>query len=240
LAKLPKLWRKKRGDRFVGSWHATVSGADVNLRTSDAEEARKRLRAAVERGRRNFDDEQEAAADLENAQPLEAPATPGPAAAAPAAPVAAPPAPPPSPDPTPPPTPDAGDVDDMAAAAADVAGAANDNAAAEVLAEANPEVLDAFLEQGAAVIVDAQLQLQAYLIKRRTGLIAGEVPQDSQLRTGAAKAWAAQLKVWFPSAVALPPWAMAVVLPVLAVPVQLAGAKKPEDVQADRPGAAAA
>lgn len=240
--KLPKLWRKKRGGKFVGSYLATIDGVDVNLRTSDAQEATERLRAAVQRGRRNFHDDEAAAADFENAgdaASMKAPPAPGPAAALPGAPVAAPAAPPPPPPPDPPPaTPDAGDADDMAAAAADVAGAAaaNDNAAAP---EADPAVLDALLEQGAMVIVDAQLQLQAYVIKRRTGLVAAELPHDSPLRTGAAKAWAAQLKIWFPSATALPPWAMALILPAMALPAQLAGARKPEDVPADQPTAAA-
>jgi hypothetical protein len=244
--KSPKLWRKKRGARFVGSWHATVGGDDVNFRTTDAEEARKRLREAVQKGRRNFADDEAAVAHLEepaNPPLLGASTSPGSDAGASPAPSAAPPAPPnPPPLAELPPMPanDTTDADDMAAAAEAVAGgAANDNAGNAQGAEADPEVLDALLKQGALVIVDAQLQLQAYAIKRRTGKIAAEVPHDSPLRTGAAEAWAAQLKVWFPSATALPPWAMALILPALAMPMQLAGARNPEDIPADPLKAAA-
>jgi hypothetical protein len=225
----PKLWRKKRGGRFIGSYHATVAGEDVNLRTTDAEEARTRLRSALQRGRRNFDDELEAAAALEDgdaADAMKAPAAPGSDhAGAPPDPVAAPPAPPPRQPPQPP---DAGDVDDMAAAAADVAGgAANDNAAPPP--EVDPEVLDGMLRTGALVLVDAQLQLQAALVKRYTGKVASVIPADSPMRAAAAEAWVAQLKIWVPADKMLPPWAMALILPVMCMPAQLAGAQLPAD-----------
>jgi len=135
----------------------------------------------------------------------------------------------------------------MAAAAADVAGGpANDNAAGAAPPTIDTAVLDAMLEQGGAVLVDLQLGLQAYAIKRGTGLVAGALPDNSELRTGAAKAWAAQLRVWFPSTTALPNWAVALILPAMAIPLQLSTArpmteeeKKAEEEKADPPVAAA-
>jgi hypothetical protein len=252
------MYRKKRGGRLVGSWRVMISGSEVNLGTIDAELARTRLRQALERGRRNFDDELAAAAELEERN--DSPAAPGPEVTTPESPVAAPPAftapmeapatvpgagagastqtghlPSPAP-PTMPPPPDASDADDMAAAAADVAGdgPANDNGAATVM-PIDDGVLDSMLEQGAHVIVDLQLSLQAYAIKRGTGLVAGAIPADSMLRSGAAKAWAQQLKIWFPSTTQLPPWAVAIILPAMALPTQFATARPPtkEELEAE-------
>lgn len=242
--RLPRMYRKKRGDKLVGSWRVMIAGDEVNLGTTDAELARERLRAALQRGRRNFDDELTEAAELEDVNDL--PAAPGPTGQAPPQPtqVAEPPAstapPPPSTAPLPelpPPAQDAGDAEDMAAAAAEVAAGApaNDNAAAAALPISN-DVLDAMLEQGASVIVDLQLSLQAYAIKRGTGLVAGAIPTDSTLRTGAAKAWVQQLKVWFPSTTMLPPWAVAIILPAMALPQQLATARPPtkDELEAEK------
>lgn len=224
--KLPKLWRKKRGDRYVGSYHATVKGADVNLGTSDAKEAHARLLDAVRKGRRKFADEiGEAAAALDdvNAPPAGLPGAgdrPPEHSAPPAAALTPPPA---QPDAyIPPPAPPAGDADDMAAAAAEVAG---DAGAGD--APIDGDVLDEFLANAGAMLVDAQLGLQAAIVRRRTGKIAAPVPEDSPLRTAAAAAWGAQLKIWFPADVMLPPWAMAMILPVLAMPAQFAGATEP-------------
>jgi hypothetical protein len=236
------MYRKKRGGRLVGSWRVMIDGREVNLGTTDAELARGRLRQALERGRRNFDDELVAAAELEQQEPQAVPQneqTPIPQPSSEtgsfAAPPAAPAAPPPPSD-VPPPAPDAGDADDMAAAAADVAAdaPANDNGAAAAM-PIDDGVLDSMLEQGAHVIVDLQLSLQAYAIKRGTGLVAGAIPADSMLRSGAAKAWAQQLKIWFPSTTQLPPWAMAIILPAMALPTQFATARPPtkEELEAE-------
>lgn len=236
------MYRKKRGGRLVGSWRVMIEGREVNLGTSDAELARERLRAAVERGRRKFDDELDQAAELEGNALSEAPAAPGPAdtnpapvAETPAPPLSA--APPPAP-PEPPPAQDAGaEAEDMAAAAADVVEGqpANDNGAAAA-PPIDDAVLDAMLTQGAVVIVDLQLALQGYAIKRGTGLVPGAIPADSPLRAGAAQAWVQQLKVWFPASTMLPPWALALILPALAIPQQLATARKPtpEELEAEQ------
>jgi hypothetical protein len=236
--KLPKLWRKKRGGREVGSYHATVKGDDVNLGTSDAKEAHARLLEAVRKGRRNFGDEvAEAAAALDDvSEPPAVVAGDGPRAPAP--PAAALTLPPAQPDAyIPPPPPPAGDADDMAAAAEEVAGDAGAGAAPP---EVDPSVLDQLLENAGAMLVEAQLGLQAAIVHRRTGKIAAPVPADSPLRTAAAAAWGAQLKIWFPADVMLPPWAMALILPALAMPAQFAGATEPPADQGAQPQKVAA
>jgi hypothetical protein len=85
-----------------------------------------------------------------------------------------------------------------------------------------PDVLDGFLRNGAAMIVDMQLGLQAALIRRYTGRKAGPIPPDAAMRAMAAEAWVAQLKIWLPADTSLPPWALAIVLPAMAIPMQVA------------------
>lgn len=62
--KLPKLWRKRKrpGGAFVGSYYVKVAGDDVNLGTSDANEALERRKQAV-KGKRKFRSDVEGAAD---------------------------------------------------------------------------------------------------------------------------------------------------------------------------------
>jgi hypothetical protein len=250
LPKLPKLWRKRKGKgkgHFVGNYIVKVGGTEVNLRTQvlDGPDGAIERSKQAQNGRRNFRDDLDQAVDqMETAPapalPLPPPELPRPAAAAPAA------APPPV-------TPDAvisplrpplqlPPVNDAAEEAAATSAAAAETAsdAGDPGAQAPPpvdqEVLDSFLRQGADLLVDLQLGLQASLIKRRTGKIAAPVPLDSKLRTIAADAWIAQLKIWLPDNVQLPPLAIALLIPVLAMPQQMHGATDPpkqEETPAD-------
>jgi hypothetical protein len=256
MARTPKLWRKKRANgKFVGSFHATIDGADVNLGTSDAEEARKRLVVALKKRKRNFPNElDEAAAAVDGAPETPAPAplpfTQGdPGSGGAHTPAAGGSTPPPAtavqPDgyipparQLPPPSADDARAEAEAtnAAAADVGGgsggAANDNAMPPI----SGDVLEAMVENGALVIVDLQLQLQAYIIKRNLGRVAGEIAPDSPLRKAAAQAWVAQLKIWIPDFDFLPPWGLALLLPVVCVPQQLATSQPvPEENQQEKP-----
>jgi hypothetical protein len=239
--KLPKLWRKKRGGRLVGSYHATIDGADVNLGTSDADEATKRLRAALKKGKRAFPDEMQEAADAVDGVPDAPPAAPAPFPAPPD-----PQAPGIVPDAVIPPSrhlPAAGSAEDARAeaeatnaAAADVGGQpANDNAGDGAPPPFPPEFLDQLLATGALVIVDLQIQLQAYAIKRALKVQPGPVPADHVCRHQASQAWAAQLKTWFPSAAQLPPWGAALLLPLACVPAQLEGATPLPKETAEKP-----
>jgi hypothetical protein len=54
--KAPALWRRKIGGELIGSFHVTIKGKRVNLRTKDAETARKRRASAV-RGVRTFEED---------------------------------------------------------------------------------------------------------------------------------------------------------------------------------------
>ena len=219
--KAPKLWRKRRGrgGKFVGSYHVTLKGEDVNLGTSDAGEALKRL-VEAKRGKRNFADElEEAAAAVDGTPEVQPPAPP------PSSPPLVPDAviPPPAPPLQLPPAPSAEDARAEAeatnAAAGDVGGdAANDNGAPPP--QFDPAAIDAMLEMAAHGVVDLQLQLQAWVIKKRFKRIAGEIPPEAQFREMAAKAWAMQLKLWIPT-FNPPPWVIAVVLPLALSTQQL-------------------
>lgn len=228
--RLPRLWRKKRNGKSVGSWYATYGGRDVSMGTSDAEVARRKLRELVG-GRGDPADDIEQAADLDNAGSEGGPGAPADPPKTSGFLGGEPPAGRPQLEAAPPGGGEAGapdEADGMAAAAAEVGGGSGgDDAGAGGAAAVDPEVLDGMLRVGALVMVDAQLRLQAALIKRYTGNVAGEVPADAPMRAAAAEAWVAQLKIWVPADRMLPPWALALVLPLMAVPVQLAGAHKP-------------
>ncbi len=251
MKRLPKMWRKKnRAGKQVGNWLAKVAGDEVNLGTKDAELARTHLREAVEKGRREFFDEIDVAAaalgdtaatpaaaqSVQHPPAAAAPAAPAaPEVVAPAAPAALPPIPPPDPQ----------EFADTAAAAGEAAEAASSAAPGgggpfPGGPDLPPDVLDGFLRNGAAVIVDMQLGLQAALIRRYSGRKAGPIPPDSAVRAMAAEAWVAQLKIWFPADTMLPPWAMAIALPLMAIPVQVATSTEIPPDEREEPAEAAA
>lgn len=243
---LPKPWRKRKGKKgpYTGNWIVKVNGNEVNLRTmvlDGPDGAIERSKQALA-GRRSFrSDADRVVDDMETMTPAVAspPAVlPAPAVAADAAPA---PAPGVQPDAVIPPpatlralpaisSEAEAEAAATSAAAAETAAAGDapgSGAAPDGAPDVPPEVLDEFLRQGAEVLVDAQLGLQAAIIKRRTGKIAAQVAPDSKLRKMAADAWVAQLKIWFPADVMLPPWAIALLLPLLAIPGQVAGATDP-------------
>lgn len=249
------IFRKKRGGKFYGNWLVSVDGVDVNLGTKSATIAEK-LVPEAERGRRDFkSDAQAAAEDLDQVAGGE-----GAAGGTEARDSSAGQTPSLPPAPPPPPAAQGGapaqgqeqsqtpqlpqetaeeaaraeaEATNAAAAATDPSSptAANDNAVPNL----PPEVLDGFLRQAGAVMVDAQLWLQAYGIKRATGRVAGEIPPTAQVRSIAAEAWVAQLKIWFPSDKMLPPWAMALVLTAMCAPVQLATSTAPPPKDGEKP-----
>lgn len=243
------IYRKKRNGKFYGNWLISIDGKEVNLGTKSATIATG-LVPEAEGGRRNFDtDAQAAAAAIDQVaggggaaagtetqsqaggQTPSLPAAPPPPPAAPAAPAAAPAAPAETPEQSA--RAEAAATNDAAAQTADTSSPApaNDNGAPAL----PPEVLDGFLRSAAGVMVDVQLQLQAYGIKRATGKIAGEIPDSAAVRGLAAEAWAAQFKIWFPAETMLPPWAMALVLTAMCAPVQLATATAPPPKDPDIP-----
>jgi hypothetical protein len=240
VKRAPRIWRKRRGrnGKFYGSCYVTLKGEDVNLGTEDNEIARQRLPAAM-KGKRDFERDVDAAAaasepGVEGAAAgiTDAPAIqsqgpdPASAAAAPSAPAV------PLQLPALPPANNNADAQAEAeatnAAAAETAGAAG---GAEEPLEADalfpPEALDGMLEACAGAVVELQLELQAWVIKKRTGKIAGRVPEDNKIRPLAAQAWVAQLKRWFPDMDTVPPWVIAVALPAMCLPAQMANATDP-------------
>lgn len=245
--KVPKLWRKKRGGKFYGAWLATVAGADVNLGTSNAELARQRLVEAL-RGKRDWPSDAELAA-----QALEAEISPPAAAAAPVPdpPAAAPAAAPVVPDAIElpralPPMPAAAEADARAeaeatnAAAAETAGAGGaDQAGPDPVF--SPDALKGMLTTAAGALVEAQIQLQAWAVEKRTGKRPPPMPEQlaGPLREAAAQGWVAQFERWFPDMGDVPPWIVAVGAPLVLLPIQIAAAQ-PVEKQADPPPAQAA
>lgn len=245
--KLPALFRKKNAaGRFTGNFRTRVKGTEINLGTSDANEARTRLLEAVRHGRRKFVDElDEAAAATEAIGGADA-AAGGAAVSGPGGqvdtrppPVAtsAPPLhpdaviPPPPAAPVPlqlPPMSPASDAAAEAAATNEAAAETSDGqadagaaAAAAAGADIPDDVLDGMLEMGALLLVDLQIGMQGAIIRKGLKVEPGKIPPEAPQRSAAAKAWVQQLKIWFPSAVAMPPWAWALLIPATCAVQQI-------------------
>jgi hypothetical protein len=238
--KAPRLFRKKRGGKHYGNWIASIKGEDVNLGSKNAEIANKRLPAAL-RGKRDFAGDAELAADaLEpdvagaaapETRPVAQGTTPA-GAAAPSTPVLEPELLPPTAplllSPAPSNDNARAEAEATNAAAAETsppAGGAHEDPAAPSMP---PEVLEQMLGTLGDTMVELQLQLQGWVIKKRTGKEAGQIPPDASIRKIASQAWAGQFKKWFPDIDDTPPWVLAVGLPLLCVPMQVATATEPE------------
>jgi hypothetical protein len=241
--KLPKLWRKKRGTKYSGSYYVTLDGQDVNLGTSDANEATARLLEAVKKRKRRFPDELDQAAAAMEVDELPAAAAAAQAAQGGGVPGQMPaggstPPPAPAPAPAAPPVDAAAEAAATNEAAAELGGPANDNAAPPPM---DPDVLRGLVEQAAHVLVDAQLSLQAYIVKRSIGEAPPPMPIEVRNAAGelvlnpatgkplespraiAARAWAVQFEKWFPN-LNLPEWAIALILTGAYLPAQFAAA----------------
>jgi hypothetical protein len=62
VRRAPKLWRRKKGGKFVGNWFVTIKDVPVNLGTKDASKAGARRSDALN-GSRKFQDDVDGAAD---------------------------------------------------------------------------------------------------------------------------------------------------------------------------------
>ena len=234
--KPPRIWRKKRGGKYYGDCIVTVAGEEVRLGTKNFKIAQERLPAAL-KGARTFEsDAAAAAAALEPDVGELAGGDTGPVAEGtiPIAPASSqPPAPAPLQLPAAAPANDTNaqaeaEATNAAAAETGGAGAEQPGSAAAPDAIFPPEALDGMLVAVAGAVVELQLELQGWAIKKRTGgKVPGKVPEDSQIRVLAAQAWVAQLKRWFPDMDTVPPWVVAVALPLMCMPAQLAHATDP-------------
>lgn len=236
-------WRKKgRGGHYVGNYITTIKGVEINLGTKNANKALERMREALATGKRNFVDDGQAAAAALEPDVGGAPVIPGvegagdgtpppPAAGAPSTPTVHPDAvippggtAPPQPLQLPPAS--SGGSDPRAEAEATNAAAAEadgSGGAEEPKPAMAPEVLKQFLMQGAGMIVELQLAMQGWLVKRQTGKDPGIIPLESPVRKIAAEAWLAQFEIWFPD-IDISPWIVAVVVTGACIPVQYATA----------------
>lgn len=260
--KLPAIWRKRRKDKKeYGNCYATVAGEDINLGTEDRNEARETLRSiliqkAAEASEPDVEDGGggggEAASGGQTPAPVPAalPTSPAPAPL-----LIVPELVNPGSGTNPPPASSDADAraeaDATNAAAAETAGgaAANDNAAAADAFAMPPELIEGMLLQAGQAVVLMQLELQAWIIRKRTGKVTAPIdlsqPMAGKLIDAAAQGWVAQLKKWFPDIELCPPWVVAVGAPLLFLPAQLASAKdappeKPAENQADGPAQAVA
>ncbi|HYD01787.1 MAG TPA: hypothetical protein VEB22_11225 [Phycisphaerales bacterium] len=247
----PTLWRKRRGrgGKYTGNFYVSIKGRDINLGTQDGNEATKRLAEAL-RGRRTWpDDLDEAAAAVDGPPPEPPPAAaavlpPAPASSAPPD----PPRPPVQPDQVLPPLlpPMSSDEARAEAEATNAAAAAGSEDGGQADAGGGipfgSEALDNMIENGALLLVDWQLQLQAAVIRRRLKKEPGQIPEESPARKMAADAWKEQLRRWLPStADLLPPWALALAIPALCIPMQVMTATDlPKENGQEQPVAAAA
>jgi hypothetical protein len=165
------------------------------------------------------------------------PPTPRPVVQPPPASTPPPPPPPPPSSPPPPPARDADWAADVGAAAGGAPKTDAEPSPAE--SEEMRNMVRMMLEQMCHGLVEGQLYLQAWLIKRRTGKEAPiplDVPivhpltgqQIPSFRSLAAKCWAMQIEKWFPDLV-LPEWAFALLLTGFYMPWQFAKAEKKPD-----------
>jgi hypothetical protein len=114
----------------------------------------------------------------------------------------------------------------MAAAAAEVAGSGPGAGAGGTEAGVGgDDFVAGLIDQGAEMLVVAQLGLQAMAVKRWAGADPPVVEINPQLKEAAVKAWRAQLEVWLPRDIPLPPWVVAIAVPAIYIPAQVAGAR---------------
>lgn len=229
IGKLPALWQKRRGrnGKKYGSYYATVGGDDINLGTDDPDEAIEALRGILMQKAAEASEpglEELGAADTGNASggtiPTAAPSSPAPAPAAAAAsapPLALPPVPPANGNAE---AEARAEADATNAAAAETAGA---GAEAGPPPKMSPEHMKGFIKLGATALVIGQIDLQAWIIKWKTGKEIPRIVDEKVLEMG-ADAWVAQFELWWPDIDDVPPWVMAVGAPLFLLPSQLAAA----------------
>ncbi len=119
--------------------------------------------------------------------------------------------------PPPPPPPAAAAADDWTA---DIGSSRASSTPPDDDDDLDPEAARELLETAGAVLVEAQLMAQAWLLRRYKGIEAAPVDPEHQLRTMGRKAWAKQFKLWWPE-LAIPPWAVALGATGMAVMIQV-------------------
>lgn len=261
-SRLPRRHKNKAG-KETGSFFLTIGSKEVNLWTQDAGKALERAKLA-RKGERNFPKDDDAGAvtsvaatvvGTEAAKPADVVESPVPAASGSQVQASSPPAPtypthtgpaalpaigaPPTPG-TPPTReevkPD-GYIPPAPGWAAAVAGAAGASGAPDPEPEPmDEEFLEGLIEQAAALAVELQLMLQAWIVKRRLELNAAPVPESgdgSKGRTIGVKIWKKEIRKMMPDDLPLPGWVVApLMIAAYTIPVQLANATP---INNDRP-----
>ena len=245
--------RYKKHGKEIGNYFARIAGRDINLRTTNAGLALVRSKEAEAGTRAWIQDDGDAPVKpaVAGTEPAKtgpvveppAPAASGFQAAAPpavqpippthTAPAALPPIGGPPPGQTPPQReearpdtyypPPAGWADAVRAAA----GGPGDKAPPDADDDEgiDPDFLEGMIQQAAALAVELQLMLQAWILKKRAELRAGEVPAEgpkAKARVIGAKIWEKELRKAIPSDFGLPGWVAAPLLvAAYGLPVQI-------------------
>jgi len=225
---MAKLWRVKRRGKYIGSWRVTIKGKEINLQTQDANEATRRARLAAKGQWPQEEHAAEAVAaafkpviadgaansDRAESSGAEGDGLPSPSAvAAGGAPL------------IPDVAPSSNWAADAGAAAADEGNPIPPPSSAADGAAIDPGVLDGMIGNAAVMLVELQLTLQAAAIRRFAKKEAAAVPEDFVLRAPAAKMWEAQLRIWLPKDLPLPPWGAALLMVGVMGSMQYAGAQ---------------
>ncbi len=190
MKKPPKPQRARRGTKYIGNFFIKdTEGVQINLGTKNATLALERAREFAKTGKRNFQDDLDAAAErtvaaVEGAAAATIPAEPitQPAAAQPPPPPVAAPAPAPAPESTAlapaatpeqqqPPPPAADWREDARAAASEAAAEADaeEPSGPDTTVKIDPNVLEAMYTTGAEFLHEMQLWMQAKVVEWKTG-----------------------------------------------------------------------
>jgi hypothetical protein len=217
--KLPKLWRKRRrpGGAFGGSYYVKWNGDDINLGTSDANEALERRKQAV-KGKRKFRSDVDQAADelvaaleqipVSSPPPAPPPELPPAPQLAPVPPELPPPAPPPAPPESPPPP-----AGDWHANLESAVAAANAAPSAEELPPPPPDVSD---EELAALGVEGQIWVAAAWARHKVwkGFLTPPIPNEA--KGPLAEQWK-KIIAYAGVGAMLPPWVTGLLIPTVTL-----------------------
>lgn len=233
---IPKLWRQRNKDgKEVGSWYIHINKKPINLRSQDYMKARERAREAFYNGKRDFSDDRyvelPALPPMETAQPkIETPRaatgdwTADVVSAAGAGirpddvftPGGAPEAERPKAEPILPQNPFAPSNDNTSKETPKVDGTTF----------LSPEMIEGFINQAAATMVELQLALQDWVAARWLKIEMGPVPLSHGSRKISEQIWHQAIREMVPENIPLPAWLVAPIATImLTMPVQLEGAK---------------
>lgn len=218
---VPKLRRVKVNGKEVGTWYIVLDGKKVRMETTDYMLARDRAKEATETGRREFPREDRNPVKALPPMPTngvkhfpqESPSKPANwaddiASAVSGGPMPEPPKEDVKPDGYYPPGSVLPPIEKPSAANAPGDAPKPDDDSTTL----PPEMLEELLETAASMLVQMQLDAQAYLIRRMAKREPAVLDERNETRIGATKIWKDYLKTAVPANVPLPPYLVAPLL----------------------------